>query len=141
MICLGQTNYNTTYHTSSRLASQLLVCMDELARWRAAGLRGSGRQKNVQRRAVDSGLGGLPGCVGGSDGSAEATPPATTTAEKEGSAAREAVQSASANVMVLAATNAPGAVDAAFLRPGRFDEVRGGSILLFFFLNFPPTNR
>lgn len=100
--------------------------MDELARWRAAGLRGSERPESVQRRDVDGSLGGLPGCIGGSDGSAEATTPATTTAEKKGSAARGAAQSASANVMVLAATNAPGAVDAAFLRPGRFDEVRGG---------------
>ena len=54
----------------AQLASQLMVCMDDLARAREVDVGGVG-----------------------------------------------------ANVMVLAATNAPQAVDPAFLRPGRFDEV------------------
>ncbi|CAM9333019.1 unnamed protein product [Laminaria digitata] len=113
--------------TGSHLASQLLVCMDELARWRAAGLRGSGGPENGQQRDDASNLDGVSRRIDGSDDrSAEAAvPPAMTTAEqkKESFASTGAVQSASANVMVLAATNAPGAVDAAFLRPGRFDEI------------------
>ena len=116
--------------------------MDELARWRAAGLRASAGPASGKRRDDANNLGGRPGCVDGNEASAEAAAPATTTAENKSSAARAttaenkssaaraAVQSTSANVMVLAATNAPGAVDAAFLRPGRFDEVRGGTFII-----------
>ena len=41
----------------------------------------------------------------------------------EGSGSGVGARTWEANVMVLAATNAPEAVDTAFLRPGRFDEV------------------
>ena len=96
--------------------------MDELARWRAAGLHGLGAESR-ERKDDEGNLGDPQGSVNGNDGSAEAAP--SMTAEKKGSAPiGGAVQSASANVMVLAATNAPEAVDAAFLRPGRFDEVK-----------------
>lgn len=44
--------------------------------------------------------------------------------EEEVGSLRGVARTWEANVMVLAATNAPDAVDAAFLRPGRFDEVR-----------------
>ncbi|CAN0467597.1 unnamed protein product, partial [Ectocarpus sp. 12 AP-2014] len=86
--------------TGSRLASQLLVCMDELARWRAAA-----------RRSVADIADGKDS-AGDNDGPA----PAAQGGEGRGGGG-------SANVMVLAATNAPEAVDAAFLRPGRFDEI------------------
>ncbi|CAM9512107.1 unnamed protein product [Discosporangium mesarthrocarpum] len=86
--------------TGSRLASQLLVCLDELGRWRTARL--------LSRAGGSSSSGGVGGgrreqgfvCAG------------------EGEVLRDG-----GNVMVLAATNAPEAVDPAFLRPGRFDEV------------------
>lgn len=46
--------------------------------------------------------------------------------DRSSEASTESVaESGGANVMVLGATNAPEAVDTAFLRPGRFDEVRG----------------
>lgn len=75
--------------------------MDELARWRAA----------ARRRVADTADG--KDSTGDNDGSA----PAVQGGGQGGGGG-------SANVMVLAATNAPEAVDAAFLRPGRFDEVR-----------------
>lgn len=95
--------------TSSRLASQLLVCMDELARWRAAGLRVAAAATTTTGNTVES----------AQDGHASPSSAAESTGQSAGSSS----SSSSANVMVLAATNAPEAVDAAFLRPGRFDEV------------------
>ncbi|CAN0339737.1 unnamed protein product, partial [Ectocarpus sp. 12 AP-2014] len=86
--------------TGSRLASQLLVCMDELARWRAAA-----------RRSVAD-------IADGKDSAGDNDGPAPAAQGGEGRGV-----GGSANVMVLAATNAPEAVDAAFLRPGRFDEI------------------
>ncbi|CAN0406390.1 unnamed protein product, partial [Ectocarpus fasciculatus] len=74
--------------------------MDELARWRAA----------ARRRVADTADG--KDSTGDNDGPAPAV-----------QGGGEGGGGGSANVMVLAATNAPEAVDAAFLRPGRFDEI------------------
>ncbi len=101
---------------SSRLASQLLVCMDELARWRSAGLGG----------APAAGARAAAGAAGSSNGGGGDERGRTPTLAAGTLAGRQLGGGGSANVMVLAATNAPEAVDAAFLRPGRFDEVRRG---------------
>lgn len=107
----------------SRLASQLLVCMDELARWRAAGLGagsiGGGREQ-YSNLARGDGIGEGDATDGGGE-----PPAAFREGEGKRSTPPERVAvGGGANVMVLAATNAPEAVDAAFLRPGRFDEVK-----------------
>lgn len=73
--------------------------MDDLARWRSVGFGEDGELH--EEKAFADGEGAGTGSYGQGTGGA-----ASTT-----------------NVMVLAATNAPEAVDAAFLRPGRFDEV------------------
>lgn len=111
----------------SRLASQLLVCMDELVRWRAAG---AGNPADFGRKEQDDET--IPSASSarnrdvGNDGNDQDDNNASSCLGMEGGNdfSRGALRSGGANVMVLAATNAPDAVDAAFLRPGRFDEVR-----------------
>ncbi|CAM9442051.1 unnamed protein product [Pylaiella littoralis] len=93
--------------TGSRLASQLLVCMDELARWRAAGLRVPDATRERSRQGVDN----------DDDEDGRASTPLSAESSRVTQSGRIS------NVMVLAATNAPEAVDTAFLRPGRFDEI------------------
>lgn len=96
--------------------------MDELARWRSAGLRGRG-EKESESQGNDAQDRDNRDDVGGDGGAAQSAAAART----EGPT-KSVAQSGSANVMVLAATNAPEAVDAAFLRPGRFDEVIGAGL-------------
>ncbi|CAM9321569.1 unnamed protein product, partial [Phaeothamnion confervicola] len=87
----------------ANLTSQLMSCMDDLERWRRFGF-GDGEGGVGGGSSGGDGRGGVDGsrgvARGGGGGSAGARP----------------------NVVVLAATNMPQAVDGAFLRPGRFDK-------------------
>lgn len=99
--------------------------MDELGRWREAG--------TLERSGAAHGKGDSGECASLSrdlDARGEVKNElassllAGLSGEGEAGSIRGVAQTWEANVMVLAATNAPDAVDAAFLRPGRFDEVR-----------------